>query len=362
MVVSISQYYQKGGPTDVAITDGGTDSSTAAAARTALGITVYDATTDETAHDILDHAGLTGVPGASGIQFFESGATEGQVQTALNDGSTSIVIIEHNANISLTTNLTVPIGKTLMGSGSKNAYIQYGATGHFAQSSSGRITLNEASRLKDIRINATADPGSSLVSGSGNGMEVIGCYMDWNSSSVSVGRYLIDFTGGGGWLVSDCNLSIQGVAGNASGGVQFTPVGNLGRNTIRDTIVFGNSSGNAGQHAFDVATHYHLDNCIGMQCGGMGFRFNSSNSGTLNNISHSMALSNGTNGFECVGLTAGQMTALVSCYAQSNVGIGFNLPQAGTLGTGRKNNCATRLNGTPNTIGAGWWDVHPAAI
>ncbi len=75
MVVSISQYYRKGGPDDVAVSDGGTDASAVAGARTNLGITVFDSTShdaldhlgaplsllDETAHDVLDHTGLTGI-------------------------------------------------------------------------------------------------------------------------------------------------------------------------------------------------------------------------------------------------------------------------------------------------------------
>jgi hypothetical protein len=57
MVVSISQYYRKGGPDDVAVTDGGTDDSTAAGARVNLGITIYDTAT----HDAESHENIATV-------------------------------------------------------------------------------------------------------------------------------------------------------------------------------------------------------------------------------------------------------------------------------------------------------------
>jgi len=57
MAKSFGAFHEKGGD-DIPVADGGTNASTAAAARTSLGISVYDQTT----HDALDHDGLTGIP------------------------------------------------------------------------------------------------------------------------------------------------------------------------------------------------------------------------------------------------------------------------------------------------------------
>jgi hypothetical protein len=56
MVISTNRFHEKGG-TDVPVTDGGTNASTSAAARTNLGITVYDSTT----HASLNHESIASV-------------------------------------------------------------------------------------------------------------------------------------------------------------------------------------------------------------------------------------------------------------------------------------------------------------
>ncbi|HET6496471.1 MAG TPA: right-handed parallel beta-helix repeat-containing protein [Thermoleophilia bacterium] len=261
----------------------------------------------------------------SGIVTLDATATEVEINAALALATTSAVQLLPG-NYSIAASISVPQGKSLLGSGGGadfNGEFGNGSRLLFTNASSRLLLSSNHSRVGYLGIRLDTSSSFDLISSSAEGIIVEHVGIDYNGN--------------------DARRAIQLTSGPSA--VRYVVIDGSGQTSPNEALIFISAPGNdqrsvvehchvknGNSHGIEVAQGVSVFNCLSQGNAGQGIRL--TNPDKLGIIRDCMADQNGSDGFFVSGNSGTAPVVVAGCFADNNGGWGFNLAVNGTSGTG----------------------------